>query len=266
MPRTMTPTAPRWQLDGKPTDLLQGFAKGLVVIEAFSQADRKLSVTTIAARTGLDRATARRCLLTLHAMGYAGYDGKYFWLTPRILKLGHAYLQSTALPDLVQPHLDRLTEQTGESASVSVLDGSEIVYLARSSHRRVMTINLNPGSRLPAYCSSMGRVLLAALPMSEAVAILEASPREKLTRFTRTELGDLVSTLGQVAREGYAVIDQELEPGLCSIAVPLANASGAVVAALNIGAHIARAPAQSMPGIYLPLLNAIRDSLRGVLP
>jgi len=244
---------------------MQGFAKGLVVIESFNESDRRMSVSAMAERTGLDRATARRCLLTLHALGYAGYDGKYFWLTPRTLKLGHAYLQSTALPDLVQPHLEKLTALTGESASVSVLDGTEIVYVARSSQRRVMTINLNPGSRLPAYCSSMGRVLLAALPMSEAVAILEASELTQVTPFTKTELGELVSTLGQVARQGYAVIDQELEKGLCSIAVPLFNASGAVVAAVNVGAHIARSPVSALVETCLPLLIETQEALRGSL-
>ena len=254
-----------WAPRGRATDFMQGFAKGLVVIESFNESDRRMSVSAMAQRTGLDRATARRCLLTLHALGYAGYDGKYFWLTPRTLKLGHAYLQSTALPDLVQPHLEKLTALTGESASVSVLDGTEIVYVARSSQRRVMTINLNPGSRLPAYCSSMGRVLLAALPMSEAVAILEASELTQVTPFTKTELGELVSTLGQVARQGYAVIDQELEKGLCSIAVPLFNASGAVVAAVNVGAHIARSPVSALVETCLPLLIETQEALRGSL-
>jgi IclR family transcriptional regulator, pca regulon regulatory protein len=240
---------------------MQGLAKGLAVIEAFEEGDRRLSVSRVADKTGLDRATARRCLLTLAALGFADYDGKYFSLTPRILRLGHAYLQATPLPVLVQPFLEKLAEETGESASVSVLDGTDIIYVARSSQRRVMTINLNPGSRLPAYCSSMGRVLLAALPLAEAVALLKASPRAALTARTVTDVGALIEILAQVAQDGYAVIDQELEPGLVSIAVPLQNAGGQTVAALNIGAHIGRVAAADMAERYLPLLEAAQREI-----
>ena len=171
--------------------------------------------------TGLDRATARRCLLTLAELGYARYDGKFFELTPRILRLGHAYLSATPLPRLVQPFLDRLSEEVGQSASASVLDGTEIVYVARAAQKRVMSINLTAGSRLPAYCASMGRVLLAALPDAEARDILAASDLKASTPFTRTEPDVLMAEFARIRREGHAVIDQELEIGLCSIAVPL---------------------------------------------
>ena len=153
------------------TDVIGGFAKGLRVIEVFGEAKPRLTITDVSKETGLDRATARRCLLTLAELGYAAYDGKFFELTPKILRLGHAYLSATPLPRLVQPHLDRLSETVGQSTSVSVLDGTEIVYVARAAQKRVMSISLMPGSRLPAYCASMGRVLLAALPEAEARAI-----------------------------------------------------------------------------------------------
>ena len=163
------------------TDFIGGFAKGLTVIEAFGEAKPRLTITDVSKETGLDRATARRCLLTLAELGYAAYDGKFFELTPKILRLGHAYLSATPLPRLVQPYLDQLSEKVGQSASASVLDGTEIVYVARAAQKRVMSINLTAGSRLPAYCASMGRVLLAALPEAEARAIVEASDRKANT-------------------------------------------------------------------------------------
>ncbi len=149
-------------------DLMGGLAKGLKVIEAFTAEHPRLSIADAAAITGLDRATARRCLLTLAELGYADYDGKYFTVTPRVLRLGTGCLAAMPLPRLVQPWLDTLSEEVGQSTSVSILDESEIVYVARAAQRRVMSINLMPGSRLPAFCTSMGRILLAALAPEDA--------------------------------------------------------------------------------------------------
>lgn len=247
------------------TDFIGGFAKGLRVIGAFGETKPRLTITDIAKETGLDRATARRCLLTLAELGYAAYDGKFFELTPKILRLGHAYLSATPLPGLVQPYLDQLSEKVGQSASVSVLDGTEIVYVARASQKRVMSINLMPGSRLPAYCASMGRVLLAALPEGQARAIVEASERKANTVFTRTDSEALMEELSRVRRAGYALIDQELEIGLRSIAVPLENARGRVVAALNIGAPAVHAGAEEMAALYLPAMREVQAALRQVL-
>jgi len=203
------------------TDFIGGFAKGLKVIEAFGEASPRLSIAEVSKATGLDRATARRCLLTLAELGYADYDGKFFALTPRILRLGHAYLSATPLPQIVQPFLDRLSQEVGQSASASVLDGTEIVYIARASQRRVMSINLIAGSRLPAYCASMGRVLLAALPEQEVRELLLRTELQAFTPLTKTAPGELLDELTKVQSQGFAVIDQELELGLCSIAVPL---------------------------------------------
>lgn len=247
------------------TDFIGGFAKGLRVIEAFGEARPRLTITDVSKETGLDRATARRCLLTLAELGYAAYDGKFFELTPRILRLGHAYLSATPLPLLVQPFLDQLSEKVGESASSSVLDGAEIVYVARAAQRRVMSVNLMPGSRLPAYCASMGRVLLAALPEAEARAVIEGSDRKPKTPFTKTEPEALMAELARVRGQGYALIDQELELGLCSIAVPLETARGHVVAALNIGASTAHVAAHEMVERYLPALRAVQAALRPLL-
>ncbi|MBS7533933.1 IclR family transcriptional regulator [Ancylobacter sonchi] len=245
----------------KETDFIGGFAKGLKVIEAFDAAKPRLSITDIAKLTGLDRATARRCLLTLAALGYADYDGKFFSLTPRILRLGHAYLSATPLPSLLQPHLDQLSEAVGQSASASVLDGEEIVYIARAAQKRVMSINLLPGSRLPAWCSSMGRVLLAALGDEEVRQRLARARLEPLTPFTRVDPQELLAEIGRVRAQGYAVIDQELEIGLCSIAVPVRDVTGRVVVAINIGAPAAVVAAADMPKLYLPELVAIQQQL-----
>ncbi|MCG5481182.1 IclR family transcriptional regulator [Sinorhizobium alkalisoli] len=244
------------------TDFVSGFARGLAVIEAFGEAQPRLSIAEAAKITGLDRATVRRSLLTLSQLGYADYDGKFFALTPKILRLGHAYLSATPLTAIVQPHLDQLSEKAGQSASVSVLDGTEVVYVARASQRRVMSINLMPGSRLPAYCASMGRVLLAALPEAEVRDILCRTELKANTPHTKTDPEELVAELRRVRDQGYAVIDQELELGLCSIAVPLINARGRVVAALNIGAPAAHVAAGELAERYLPLLKETQAALR----
>ncbi|WP_026620589.1 IclR family transcriptional regulator, pca regulon regulatory protein (plasmid) [Ensifer sp. WSM1721] len=244
------------------TDFVSGFARGLRVIEAFGEAQPRLSIADAAKITGLDRATVRRSLLTLSELGYADYDGKFFTLTPRILRLGHAYLSATPLPTIVQPYLDQLSEKAGQSASASVLDGTEIVYVARASQRRVMSINLTPGSRLPAYCASMGRVLLAALPEPEARAILARSELRANTPKTKTDPEELMAELSRVRAQGYAIIDQELELGLCSIAVPLMNARNQVIAALNIGAPAAHVAAAELAERYLLLLKETQAALR----
>jgi IclR family pca regulon transcriptional regulator len=247
------------------TDFVSGFARGLKVIEAFGEMTPRLAIADVAKATGLDRATARRCLLTLADLGYADYDGKFFTLTPKILRLGHAYLAATPLPTLIQPHLDQLSEKSGQSASASVLDGTEIVYIARASQRRVMSINLTPGSRLPAYCASMGRVLLAALPEGEALAVLSQTDLKPNTPNTKIDKGVLMAEFRRVREDGYAVIDQELEIGLCSIAVPIKNDRGQIVAAINIGAPAVLVPASEMVERYLPLLRETQGALRLVL-
>ncbi|MBY5798961.1 IclR family transcriptional regulator [Rhizobium leguminosarum] len=247
------------------TDFVSGFARGLKVIEAFGETRQRLSIAEAAKLTELDRATVRRSLLTLAELGYADYDGKFFTLTPKILRLGHAYLSATPLPALLQPHLDHLSEKAGQSASASVLDGTDIVYIARASQRRVMSINLTPGSRLPAYCASMGRVLLAALPESEVRAILARSELKQNTPNTKTDPEDLITEFRRVRAEGYAIIDQELEIGLCSIAVPVDNDRGETVAAINIGAPAALVPAAEMKERYLPLLKETQAALRPLL-
>ena len=247
-------------------DLMGGFAKGLRVLEAFGPDRQRLSITEAAETSGLDRATARRCLLTLADLGYADYDGKFFSLTPKILRIGHSWLSATPLPVLLQPHLDQLSERVGHSASASILDSTEIVYIARAAQKRVMSINLMPGSRLPAYSASMGRVLLAALSDAEIDIILAATQLKAHTPLTLIEPAALKAEIAHVRERGYAVIDQELEIGLCSIAVPIRNDRGRVVAAINVGAPAAILPAAELPAHCLPAMLDLQARLKPLLP
>ncbi|MFC3075530.1 IclR family transcriptional regulator domain-containing protein [Shinella pollutisoli] len=249
----------------KETDYLGGLAKGLSVIEAFTAETERMSISDASQITGLDRATARRCLLTLHTLGYANYDGKYFSLTPRVLRLGTGCLATMPLPRIVQPWLDTLSAEIGQSVSVSILDGWDIVYVARSAQQRVMSISLMPGSRLPAYCTSMGRVILASLPEEEARAILAMRPLEQRTRMTRTDIEDIVAELRAVKAQGYAIIDQEVEIGLRSIAVPILNARGQTVAALNTGVAALHADPAELRTQYLEPLLALQKNVRPLL-
>lgn len=246
-------------------DTMGGLAKGLAVIETFSAEQPRQSISQVAEASGLDRATARRCLLTLAQYGYATHDGKFFTLTPRVLRLGTACLATMPLPQVVQPSLDRLSDKLGESASVSILDGDEIVYVARAAQRKVMSISLMLGSRLPAYCTSMGRVLLAALPEEEMRGRLERVPLPARTPHTITDPEALMAELARVRSQGYAVIDQEVEIGLRSIAVPLYDAHGKVVAALNLGLPAIGDTADDLAPRYLLALQDIQGELRDVL-
>jgi IclR family pca regulon transcriptional regulator len=243
-------------------DLVGGFAKGLQVIAAFAHDRPRLTIADVARLSGLERATARRYLFTLVKAGYAEFDGKFFALTPQILRLGYAYLASTPLPRILQPATERVSEAIGESCSACILDGTDIVYIARSAPRRVMSIGLQVGSRLPAYCASMGRVLLAALPAHVTGAILEASTIERRTPHTKTGLAALTSEIGNVAKQGYSIVDQEIEVGLRSIAVPVYSGGGKVVAALNVGVQIGRASLDDLARHFLPVLRDAQTGLR----
>ena len=249
----------------KETDFLGGLAKGLKVIEAFTAEKERMSISDVSAATGLDRATARRCLLTLHSLGYASYDGKYFSLTPRVLRLGTGSLATMPLPRILQPRLDRLSAEIGQSVSVSILDGPEIVYIARSAQQRVMSVTLMPGSRLPAYCTSMGRVLLAAMKEIEAIGILNSHPRTLRTERTKIDMDAILDELRRIRLQGYAINDQEVEIGLRSIAVPIFNAHGATVASLNAGMAAVHADANELRTLYLEHLLDLQKSVRPLL-
>jgi IclR family pca regulon transcriptional regulator len=242
-----------------------GLMKGLRVIEAFSAERPRLSIAEAGASAGLDRATARRCLLTLAENGYADHDGKLFTLTPRVLRLGIGCLAAMPLPRLVQPALDRLSGEIGESTSVSILDGADIVYVARAAQKRVMSITLMPGSRLPAYCTSMGRVLLAALAPSAARETLDGTARIARTERTVTNVDRLMALLEETSRQGFALIDQEVEIGLRSIAVPLVDARGRTVAALNVGLAASAEPPSTLVERFLPSLRQVQADMARTL-
>ena len=244
---------------------MSGLSKGLSVIETFTADRPSQSIAQVAAASGLDRATARRCLLTLAHEGYAHWDGKFFTLTPRILRLGTACLATMPLPHIVQPMLDQLSDAIGQSTSVSILDGADIVYVARAAQRKVMSIALMPGSRLPAYCTSMGRVLLAALPEDQARAILGTSPLPARTESTMTDPLAIMVEISRVRAQGYALINQEVEQGLQSMALPLRNARGKVIAAINVGVPGTDDP-DLLPKRFLAKLQDLQSELRLQLP
>ncbi len=249
----------------KGRDMMGGLAKGLSIIEAFSAERPKLSISEAADIAELDRATARRCLLTLAELGYAAYDGKFFTVTPKVLRLGTACLATMPLPRIVQPFLDQMSENIGQSTSVSILDDIEIVYVARAAQRRVMSIALMPGSRLPAYCTSMGRVLLSSLTVEDRRVLLERSAITARTPMTLTDIDALLAEIEETAARGYAMIDQEVEVGLRSLAVQLRNVRGKTVAAINVGVAASAGSMQELVERYLPTLTAVQMELKGLL-
>lgn len=247
------------------TDTIASFAKGLSVIESFSAAKPRMAIRDVAEATGLDRSTARRCLLTLMSLGYAEFDGKYFTLTPRIMRLGMDALATLPLPRTVQPWLEQLSEQLGQACSVTILDGTEIVFVARAAQRRIMAIGLMVGSRLPVHCAAMGRVMLAGLPEDEALAILEASDLSPRTPRALTRPQDIMAAVTQARADGYCFVDQETEIGLRSLAVPLLNKHGQTIAAVNTGMVATEEDPQHIIRRCLPPLLAMQGALKRVL-
>ena len=244
----------------QPSPHVQSLARGLAVIEAFDGDHDAMTLSDVARRTGLTRATARRFLLTLVDLGYMRSDGRLFTLTPQVLRLGHAYLSSMGLPDIAQPHLETLSAQLSESVSVAVLDGSDIVYVARVATRRVMTVGISVGTRFPAYATSMGRVLLAALSARDRSTAMSRSDFRALTDRTITSATTLEKELVRVRDRGFSLVDQELEPGLRSLAVPLLGAAGAVVAALNVSTQV-RPVNGDLVATHLPALQRAAEAI-----
>lgn len=240
--------------ESRPSGFVQSLAKGLAVIQAFDADEPELTLSDVARKTGLTRAAARRSLLTLRALGYVGSDGRLFALRPRVLELGYSYLSSIRLPALALPYLEVLVAEVRESCSISVLDDDEIVYIARVPTTRIMTVNINVGTRFPAWATSMGRVLLAAQTPEDRRRLF---PTEfvKYTARTTSEPDDLSSILEEVAAQGWAAVDQELEDGLRSIAAPIRDASGRVVAAINLSTHASRVSMDALRNRLLPRLR-----------
>jgi IclR family pca regulon transcriptional regulator len=252
------------------SDFVQSLDRGLAVIRAFGPDRERLSLSEVARATGLTRAAARRFLLTLVKLGYVRNDGRDFSLRPRVLELGYAYLSGLALPDVAEPHLEELAARLHESSSISVLDGHHIVYVARVPTKRIMTVTISVGTRFPAYAASMGRVLLAALPPAELDKYLAEATFEAFTERTVTDPRRLREIVREVGRQGYSIVDQELEDGLRAIAVPIRDSSGAVTAAINVSAHASRHSPGHMRTQLLPALldaaHQIEADLASVRP
>lgn len=246
-------------------EYVAGLEKGLLIIEAFGMANRALTLSEAAEITGHSRASARRSLLTLQRLGYVESDGKLFRLAPRVLRLGHAYLTSTSLARVVQPTLEAISERTHESSSFAVLDGTDVVFVARAATRRSLSNGLGLGSRLPAYSAATGRVLLASLPEDEALLRFNRMARHQLTPHTRVEIPVLMALLEDVRKQGYAVSNEELELGVRSLAVPIRDGSGAISGSISIVSSTARRTLENMIEHLLPELERARRMLASIL-
>ena len=256
MDRTGKDNAPR------PSDsYVQSFARGLQAIRSFSGQAPSQTLSEVAAATGMTRAGARRILLTLQALGYVRSDGKYFELTPRILDLGFAYLSSMPIWNLAQQVMDALVEQVRESCSIAVLDGQDVVYVMRVHTHKIMSTNLGIGSRLPACWTSLGRVLLAALPQDQLSSVLAERPRQAFTRHTLQDDEALRGAIATVRQQGWCLLNQELEEGLISIAAPIRDGRGATVAALNLSGQANRTNPEVMREQMLPHVLKAADEV-----
>jgi IclR family pca regulon transcriptional regulator len=246
-------------------NFMASLARGLTVIQAFTPQTPQMTISQISVRTGLSRAAVRRCLYTLVKLGFAGSDEtQRYSLRPKMLTLANTYTATSTLANAAQPILERMSAALGESFSVGTLDGDDIVYIARTSANsvsRVMSVDLNIGSRLPAYCTSMGRVLLAYLPQDQLEAYLSRAHFVQHTPRTITSADKLRLSLRNVRRNGYALVDQELEIGLRSIAVPVQAPNGRVVATVNLSGHAPRMPMLDMQTRFLPHLRAAASEL-----
>lgn len=238
----------------RPDTFVQSLERGLSVINSFSSDAPSQTLSEVAERTGLTRATSRRILLTLSELGYVRQRGRSFALTPKVLDLGYSFLSSFHVVELAQPSLERLVDQVHESSSMSVLDGSEIVYVARVPTKRIMTIALALGSRLPAYPTSMGRVLLAGLDDDELDRYIATTKLEKLTPHTIDDAKRLRAAVLEVREQGFALVDQELEEGVRSVAAPIRNGRGKVIAAVNVSGHASRVDIERMLEEFKPRL------------
>lgn len=245
-----------------PRDFVAALESGLLVIEAFDQDRPRLSISEVAQRAGLTRAAARRHLLTLTALGYARQDGRLFALTPKVLRFGQSYMHSARLPRLLQPQLTRLALTLQEASSAGVLDHDDVIALAAATAGRVVSATLQPGTRVPAWCTANGRVLLAALPNDALTDFLARQVMLPLTPQTITQPERLRLEIERVRVRGYALVDQELELGLRTLSVPLRNYRGDVLAALNISAHAGRMRSEELLERCLPMLLEVQAHLR----
>jgi IclR family pca regulon transcriptional regulator len=253
-------------LADRDADFVQSLERGLAVIRAFDATHPELTLSEVAAATGVTRAAARRFLLTLTRLGYVRSDGRFFSLTPRLLELGYAYLSSLSLPEVAEPHLEALVAEVNESSSVSVLDLPDVVYVARVPTTRIMTVSISVGTRFPAHATSMGRVLLAGLPDEELSDYLTSVTLEQLTSRTVSSVDALRTELARVRAQGWALVDQELEEGLRAVAAPIRDRAGRTIAAVNVSSHASRTSLEVMRRKLVPPLLAAAARIAADLP
>jgi IclR family pca regulon transcriptional regulator len=245
---------------------MTSLARGLAVVRAFSDQRRSLTIAQISHKTGIPRAAVRRCLYTLKQLGYADSEANNFFLKPKILSLGYSYLSSTPLTVSAQPCLNSISRTLNESCTLAVIDDNEVLYVARSATSRIMSVALNTGSRLPAYCTSLGRVMLANMPDNALDTYLENVKLRAYTERTVVSARRLKEILAEIRLAGYAIVEEELEVGLRSIAVPVRGASGVVHAALNVGAQATRVSTRQLEEDFLPVLLKGAQELSVLLP
>jgi len=259
----MDPSAVDGPVPERGRHFVQSLERGLRVICSFDAQSPRKTLTEVARETGLTRATARRFLLSLVDLSYVDTDGRYFWLGPRVLELGYAYLSSLTIPEVAMPHLKVLAAEVEESCSVSILDGEDVVYVARMPVSRIMTVSISVGTRFPAYATSMGRVLLANLPEAELRSYLESVELRRLAPRTITNKKKFREELDLVRDRGWAMVEEELEEGLRSIAAPIQDRDERTLAALNISTHAVRRSADSIEqDLVPPLLDTAREITR----
>jgi len=254
--------------EDRPREFIQSLERGLAIIRAFGPHAPEQTVTELAAKTDLTRATARRFLITLMQLGYVESDGRIFRLTPKVLELGYSFLSGLGFPDVALPHLERLVAEVDESSEASVLDGHDIVYVARVPSTAVMSLVVNVGARMPAHATAMGRVLLAGLSGADLAQYLETAELRRFLPRTVTDPNKLREQIDQVREDGFAIVDQELEEGLVAVAAPVHGRDGRVVGAINLSTHVLRRSVESVRGeLVEPLLataRRIESDLAGV--
>lgn len=250
----------------RPTEFVTSFEKGLGVLQAFGVSQSRMTLTQVAEHCGQTRASARRFLLTLVELGFAKSDGKYFELTPKVLSLGFSYLSSLSIWDVAQPIMKRVTQELGESCSAAVLDQTSVVYVARSAGpQRVMSVGLQIGTRLPAHATSMGHVLLAFISEADRQKILPLINYQAFTESTILHKQALLDRLAQVRQSGYALVDSELETGLRSLAVPIFNRQGEIVAALNVSTQISNVSVRELTSTHLASLQGAAKEITATM-
>jgi IclR family pca regulon transcriptional regulator len=248
-----------------PRDFVASLDKGLRVLLCFERKHAKLSVSEVARLTGYTPATARRLLLTLHTLDYLHSDGKRFWVSPRALLLGRSYLVSRPAPQLGQPVLDRLADHTHQSATLGLLLDHDVLIIGRSTGGRTLSVGLGVGSRLPAYCSAIGRAVLSTRPREDVIRYLSAIPMEALTPRTVCNLASAVEQVDHCRVYGWAECDEEIELGVRSIALPIRSAADRSIAALSLSVRAERMSMAAFRKAYLPVLREARDELQATV-